>query len=283
MKQNKANDCVKLYNGVEIPILGFGTWLVKNDVAPEVVKTALEVGYIHIDSAQAYGNEEGVGIAIRNSGVDRKNIFITSKVMAEIKDYETAKKSIELSLQKLGTDYIDLMLIHCPTPWKEYKTEGGYRYEKENLAVWKAMEEAYKEGKLRSIGVSNFNIDDIKNIMNNASIKPMVNQIPILLGYVQKDLIKFCFDNDIKVESYSPLGHGRLINNENVENIRKGLKSEFSLDMGTAELLLSYASSYSHIILPKASSREHMLDNMKFFIKLDDDVLKYIEDNFPQE
>lgn len=280
MKQNSAKDCVKLHNGVEIPILGFGTWLVKNDVAPEVVKTAIEVGYIHLDSAQAYGNEEGVGVAVRNSGIDRKNIFITSKIMAEIKDYETAKKSIDLSLQKLGTDYIDLMLIHCPMPWREYSYEGGYRYEKENLAVWKAMEEAYKEGKLRSIGVSNFNIDDLKNLMNNASIKPMVNQIPIYLGCVQKDLIKFCFDNDIKVESYSPLGHGRLINNEKVENIRKGLKSKFSLDMGTAELLLSYASTYSDIILPKASSRDHMVDNMKFFIKLDDDVIEYIEENF---
>ena len=280
MKQNNANDSIKLYNGVDIPRLGFGTWLVNNEVAPEVVKLALEVGYIHIDSAQAYGNEEGVGIALRNSGIDRKNIFITSKVMADIKDYETTKKSIDLSLQKLGTDYIDLMLIHCPMPWREYSYEGGYRYEKENLAVWKAMEEAYKEGKLRSIGISNFNIDDIKNIMNNAEIKPMVNQIPIYLGLVQRDLIKFCWENDIKVESYSPLGHGRLINNEKVEKIREGLKDKFSLDMGTAELLLSYASTYSDIILPKASSRDHMVDNMKFFIKLDDDVIEYIEENF---
>ena len=285
----EEEDIFTLYNGVEVPRLGFGTWLVENDVAPEVVKTAINAGYIHIDSAQAYGNESGIQIAIKNSLFERKDLFITSKVKAEIKNYEEAKKSIDESLKKLGTDYIDLMLIHCPQPWREYSLKDGYRYEKENLEVWRAMCEAYKEGKLRSIGVSNFNIDDLKNIINNSDIKPMVNQIPIHLGNVWKELINYCREQNVMVESYSPLAHARLFSDEVKNNVYYKIYNElkaipelkaFDDSLNAAQTYLSYASSYSDIILPKASSIDHMLDNMKYLIKLDDAILLKMEDLF---
>lgn len=287
--EGDKNDIFTLYNGVEIPRLGFGTWLVHNDVAPEVVKNAINVGYIHIDSAQAYGNEAGIKEAIQNSLFKREDLFITSKVQAEIKSYEQAKQSIEESLERLGTDYIDLMLIHCPTPWREYQLTGGYRYEKENLEVWKALSEAYKAGKIRSIGVSNFNIDDIKNIINHSDIKPMVNQIPIHLGNVWKELIDYCRANQIAVESYSPLAHARLFTDENRDNVYLKVYNDirripelkvFEHSLNAAQTYLSYASSYSDIILPKASSLEHMLDNMKYLVSLDDNILRKMEELF---
>ena len=275
----EEEDIFTLYNGVEVPRLGFGTWLIENEVAPEVVKNAINAGYIHLDSAQAYGNEEGIKEAIKNSLFKREDIFITSKVRAEIKNHEDAKKSIDESLRKLGVDYIDLMLIHCPMPWKEYDANGGYRYEKENLDVWKAMVEAYKEGKLRSIGVSNFNIEDLKNIINNSEIKPMVNQIPIHLGKTQKELVDFCHKENIMVEAYSPLAHARLLNDE----MRKGIYLavyEVLNELNAVQIMLSYASSYSDIILPKASSLDHMLDNMKYEVKLKEETLKKIEEAY---
>ena len=158
-----------------IPKIGLGTWLIDNDKVGSIVKDAISLGYIHIDTAQAYENEEGIGDALVSLGVARSDIFITSKVRAEIKDYAKAKASINESLRKLKVDYIDLMLIHCPQPWDELGQ--SYRYEKENLEVWKALVEAYNEGKIKSIGVSNFNIHDLDNIISNSSVKPMVNQV----------------------------------------------------------------------------------------------------------
>lgn len=272
-------DIFTLYNGVEVPRLGFGTWLIENEKAKEVVKVAVNAGYIHIDSAQAYGNEEGVGIALKNALFHREDIFITSKVKAEIKDYEGAKRSIEESLEKLGTDYIDMMLIHCPMPWNEYRREGGYRYQKENLAVWKALEEAYEAKKIRSIGVSNFNIDDLKNMVEHAKIKPMVNQIPLFLGDVDKDLVAFCNENEIMVESYSPLAHGRLLQegkkNEIYNEVTKGNPALSKYNW--SQLLLSYASTYADIILPKASSLGHILEDMDYQVKLDKGAIELIE------
>ena len=150
-----------LYNGVKIPVNGYGTWLVDQEVAEERVKLALEVGYRHIDSAQAYGNEVGVGNGFRASGLKREEVFITTKVRAELKTYEQAKASMEESLERLGLDYVDLILIHCPQPWNEFR--GEKRYFKENIGVWKALEEFYKAGKARSIGISNFLVDDMEN------------------------------------------------------------------------------------------------------------------------
>ena len=184
-----------LHNGVKAPALAYGTWLIKNENAANCVKMALDAGYRHIDTAQAYGNEKGVGEGIRLSGLKREEIFITSKVKAEIKSYKKAKQSIEDSLKRLGVDYIDLMLIHCPQPWALFRSP--FRYFKQNREVWRALEEAYKEGKLRAIGVSNFLVDDLENIINNCEIKPMANQILLHIGETPVDVIKYCQENDI--------------------------------------------------------------------------------------
>ena len=178
-----------LHNGVKAPALAYGTWLIKNENAANCVKMALEAGYRHIDTAQAYGNEEGVGQGIRESGLKREEVFITSKVKAELKSYAKAKASIDESLKKLGVDYIDLMLIHCPQPWALFR--GPFRYFKQNIQVWKAMEEAYKDGKIRAIGVSNFLVDDLENIINNCdrsfyiSVKPLL----MLLNSAKKTIL----------------------------------------------------------------------------------------------
>ena len=136
------NKKLNLYNNEQIPVLGYGTWLIKNENAEECVKTALEIGYRHIDTAQAYGNEEGVGKGIKASGLKREEIYVTTKVEGDIKTYEEAKRSIDESLRKLDLDYVDLILIHCPQPWAEFR--GEKRYFKENIEVWKALEEAYE-------------------------------------------------------------------------------------------------------------------------------------------
>lgn len=169
------NEKITLYNGVKVPVLGLGTWMIDDDKVKEVVLNAFKLGYRHIDTAEAYGNERGVGEAIRESGLKREEIFLTTKLIAEAKTYEEAKEQIELSFKKLGVDYIDLMIIHSPQPWADFRNVNHY-YEG-NLAAWKALCEFYEAGKIRAIGVSNFEKEDIENILKHSKVKPMVNQI----------------------------------------------------------------------------------------------------------
>ena len=270
-----------LNNGVKAPALAYGTWLIKNEKAANCVKMALEAGYRHIDTAQAYRNEEGVGQGIRESGLKREEVFITSKVQAEFKSYKKAKKSIDESLKKLGVDYIDLMLIHCPQPWVLFRSK--FRFFKQNIQVWKAMEEAYKEGKVRAIGVSNFLIDDLENIMNNCEIKPMANQILLHIGETPVDIIKFCQENDIVVEAYSPIAHGRALDDKKIQALAE------KYPVSVSQLCIKYTLQLNTISIPKASSKEHIEDNMKldFEIKEEDIIelmklnrIDYGEDNF---
>ncbi len=156
------NEDYVINNGVKIPKLALGTWLIEGQAATEAVKEAIKLGYRHIDTAQAYGNETEVGLGLRESGKDRQAIFVTTKLAAELKDYDSAAKAIDESLTKLGLDYIDLMIIHSPQPWKAVN-QSDNRYEKGNLEAYRALEDAYKAGKLRAIGVSNFNQHDLQN------------------------------------------------------------------------------------------------------------------------
>ncbi len=263
---------IKLYNGVEIPEIGYGTWLIDNKDAPRCVKLALEAGYRHIDSAQAYGNEEGVGKAIKESGLAREEIFITSKVMAEFKSAKKARKSIEDSLARLGVDYIDLMLIHCPQPWILFR--GKRRFFKENIEVWQVLEEFYKAKKIRAIGVSNFLVDDLENIMNHCEIKPMVNQVLCHIGNTPMDVIKFCQENDIAIEAYSPIAHGRALENEAI------VKMAEKYHVSVAQLCIKYTLQLDTISLPKASSKEHIEDNLKLDFEIsEDDMIELIKLN----
>ena len=206
-----------LYDGVEIPKLGLGTWFIKDKDVVQAVREAARIGYRHIDTAQAYGNEIGVGEGIRLCGVERKNMFITTKLAAEIKSYKEAVASIDGSLKKLGLDYIDLMIIHSPKPWAKFKEKEPFF--EGNREAWKALEETYKAGKLRSIGVSNFGQTDIDNILSSCSVKPMVNQILVHISNTPAALIKYCQSNGILVEAYSPFGHGELFKNEEVKRL----------------------------------------------------------------
>ena len=252
-----------LLNGNTIPALAFGTWLIDNKDAPRCVKLALEAGYTHIDRAQAYGNEEGVGKAIRESGIPREKIYLTTKVAAELKSYKKAKKSIDESLMRLGLDYIDLILIHSPQPWALFR--GRRKFYKENREVWKALEEAYKEGKVKAIGVSNFNVNDLNNIINNCEIKPMANQILCHVGKVDRKVIDFCEQNNIVVESYSPIGHGRMLKN------KKLLAFAEKYNVSIAQLCIQYTLQLNTVSIPKASSRDHIEQNFKLGFTISDE------------
>lgn len=262
-----------LTNGVTIPKLALGTWLIENDIAENAVHSALETGYRHIDTAQAYGNESGVGKGVRKFGISRDSVFVTSKVAAENKSYKTAADSIDVSLDKLGLDYIDLMLIHSPQPWKEVNQTDN-RYYEENTEVWRAMEDALKAGKLRAVGVSNFLEDDIKNLYKNCSVKPMVNQILAHISNTPLKLIDFCQSEGIVVEAYSPIAHGEALKNPKIIDMSN------KYGVSAAQLCLKYDLQLGMIVLPKSTSPQHMEENshLDFEITEDDmNALKKIE------
>lgn len=261
-----------LSNGVKVPEVGFGTWLIKNADAERCCLMAFEAGYTHIDSAQAYGNEQGVGEAVRKCGIPREKLFITTKVQAELKNYKKAKASIDESLKKSGLDYFDLILIHCPQPWMLFR--GKRRFFKENIEVWKALEDAYFEGKVKAIGVSNFLVDDLENILGNCRVKPMVNQVLCHIGNTPIDVIKFCQQNGIIIESYSPIAHGAALNDKKI--IAMAEKYHVSV----AQLCIKYTLQLDTISLPKASSKEHIEDNLKLDFEIsEEDMIELIKLN----
>ena len=204
------NKAVTLSNGVEVPQLALGTWLIDDAVVSDAVKNAISIGYTHIDSAQAYGNERGVGEGIRTCGVAREKIFVTTKVAAEHKDYKSAAEGIDESLRKMGLDYIDMMIIHSPQPWKEVN-QSDDRYIEGNREAWRALTDAYKAGKLRAIGVSNFLNEDIDSLWEVAEIKPMVNQVLCHISNTPLELIDYCQNKGIVMEAYSPVAHGEAM------------------------------------------------------------------------
>lgn len=260
----------KLYNGNIITYPCLGTWQIDNEAVVDAVKTALELGYRHIDSARAYQNEEGVGRAIKESNVKREELYITTKVPAEVKSYEEAKFCISESLKKLGT-YIDLILIHAPRPWKEMWDPNASRYFKENLEVWKALVEAYQEGSVKAIGVSNFQIDDIENIINNSDILPMVNQICIHIGNYPKELIEYCQKKNILVEAYSPNATGRLQNNEKVREMAE------KYQVSVAQLGIRFDFQLDTLPLPKSTHREYMIQNVNIDFEISDEDMEYLK------
>ena len=263
---------IRFYNGVEAPTLAYGTWLINNSDAANCVKLAIKHGYRHIDTAQAYGNEEGVGLGIRESGIKRENIFVTTKVQAEHKTYKKAKESIDQSLKKLGLEYIDLILIHAPQPWAKFR--GKNKYYKENIEVWKALEDAYKEGKVKAIGVSNFLIPDLENIINNCEIKPMANQILLHIGNTPMDVLKYSQEHGIVVEAYSPIAHGAALKNKAISLMAN------KYHVSIAQLCIKYTLQLDTISIPKASSEEHIKDNASLNFEIsEDDMVELIKLN----
>lgn len=266
------NENYTLSNGVKIPKIGLGTWLIPDGEAAQAVRDAVEMGYRHIDTAQAYGNERGVGEGVRTCGVPREEIFVTSKVAAEHKTYESVAKSIDESLAKLGMDYMDLMIIHCPQPWAEFR--GERRYFTENKEVWRALEKAYKDSKVKAIGVSNFLVDDLENILDGCEVKPMVNQILTHITNTPLELINFCREHGILCEAYSPIAHGEALKNRLILSVAE------KYSVTPAQLCVRYALQLGMVVLPKTSNPEHMKNNadIEFEISAEDmDILELAE------
>jgi diketogulonate reductase-like aldo/keto reductase len=242
-----------LANDVEIPKLGLGTWLISNADVVGAVKDAVAIGYRLIDTAQAYGNEEGVSDAIRASGVSRDEIFLTTKLAAEVKSYEQAVEAIDGSLSRMSVDHIDLMIIHSPQPWQEFG--GNDRCFEGNREAWRALEEAYGAGKLRAIGVSNFEREDLDNILGSCTVKPMVNQVLAHISHTPHELIRFTQEHGILVEAYSPIAHGELLKNEQVREIAE------NYDVTVPQLSIRYTLQLALLPLPKTANPEHMKSN----------------------
>lgn len=243
----------KFSNGVEVPKLGLGTWFIADDKVADAVKEAVKIGYRHIDTAQAYQNERGVGEGVRNAGIKREDLFVQNKLAAEIKSYDEAVKAIDESLEKMGLDYIDLMIIHSPKPWQDFL--GDEKFFEGNLEAWKALEDAYKAGKLKAIGVSNFEIEDLQSLIDNGSVKPMVNQVLAHISNTPTELIGFCEANDILVEAYSPIGHGELFKNEEV----KAMAEKYNVSV--PQLGIRYCLQLGMLPLPKTANPDHMKNN----------------------
>lgn len=261
-----------LSNGIEIPKLGLGTWFIRNGNASQAVEDAVKIGYRHVDTAQAYHNESGVGDGIKTCGVKREDIFVTTKLAAEAKTYKKSVAAIDKSLQKLGLDYIDMMIIHSPQPWTKFR--GKDHYEEGNREAWRALEEAYKAGKLRAIGVSNFEKLDIDNILNTCTVKPMVNQVLAHVGNTPFELIEYMQSKEILVEAYSPVAHGVLLNNQAVQTIAK------KYGVSVPQLCIRYDLQLGLLPLPKTANPKHMDNNadLDFVISEEDMVtLKNIE------
>ncbi len=241
-------------NGVSIPKIGFGTWQIPDgEVAYGAVSYALEAGYRHIDTAQIYGNEASVGRAIADSSLAREDIFLTTKVWNDKVGYEDTLVSVEESLKKLQTDYLDLLLIHWPNPKASRETIG---YKERNAQVWKALEELYKTGKVRAIGVSNFMEHHLEALLETAEIKPHANQIMLAPGCPQDQLVAYCKDKGILLEAYSPFGTGTLFGSELAADLAR------QAGCSVAQLALAWSLAKGFLPLPKSTSPENIKANV---------------------
>ena len=254
-KMKNEKDTYRLLNGVEIPCIGFGTWQTPDgDVAVNSVKCAIQAGYRHIDTAQAYGNEEGVGEGIRQSGIAREELFVATKLWNNNHTYDLTMRTFEESLRKLGLSYVDLFLIHWPNP-AMYRS----RWEQANAESWKAMEELYKAGKIRAIGISNFRKHHIEALLKTAEIKPMVNQIRLCPGETQDELVEYCKSQGMVLEAYSPLGNGKIFDVPEM----KALADKYGKSI--AQICIRWGLQQGYLPLPKSVTPSRIADNLKVF------------------
>ena len=255
MNFNSLEDTYTLNNGVKIPIIGFGTWQTPDgDIAKHAVEVALSAGYRHIDTAAAYGNEKSVGQAIKNSGINRHDLFITTKLWNADHGYKSAKAAIDRSLQNLKVEYLDLYLIHWPNP-----VDMRDHWAEANAESWRAMEEAVQAGKIRAIGVSNFRKRHLDELLKTAEIKPVVNQIMLNPSDLQPDVVKV--NNELKLlsEAYSPLGTGGLLGNETVNEIAS------EVGKSPAQVLIRWSLEHGFLPLPKSVHDKYIRANAEVF------------------
>lgn len=252
---NKATDTYKLQNGVEIPCIGFGTWQTPDgEVAVSSVCSAIQAGYRHIDTAQAYGNEESVGRGIRESGVRREDLFLTTKLWNEYHSYDLTMSTFEESMKKLGVDYVDLFLIHWPNPvaFRDH-------WQQANAEVWRAMEELYRAGRIRAIGVSNFRPHHLEALMETATIAPMVNQIRLCPGDTQDAVVDYCRSHDMVLEAYSPLGVGRVFGVPEMQRLAE------KYDRSIAQICIRWSLQRGYLPLPKSVTPSRIAENLEVF------------------
>ena len=263
------NDGYLLSNGVSIPCIGFGTWQTPNgDVAVSSVLSAIEAGYRHIDTAQGYGNEESVGIAVHRSGVRREDLFLTSKLANNMRGYENTLTAFEVTLKRLGTDYLDLFLIHWPNPiaFRDHWQEA-------NASSWRAFEELYRQGRIRSIGVSNFHPRHVQALMETATIAPMVNQLRLCPGDTQDDVVADARAHGMQVEAYSPLGTGKIFQVPEMQ----ALSEKYGKSI--AQLCIRWSLQRGYLPLPKSVTPERIRENTDVFdFELSDADVQLIAD-----
>ncbi len=251
----KLTDTFELYNGVKVPCVGYGTYLTPNgEIAKSSVIEAINAGYRHIDTAFAYGNETAVGEGIRATGIGRDEIFVTTKHWVTMRGYEKATEAIDISLKNLGLDYLDLYLIHWPCvekvspDWKEI-----------NAGTWRAFEDAYKNGKIRAIGVSNFQKKHYDALVELCEIKPMVNQIEFHPGYTQPETVEYSQKNGMLVQAFSPLGCGTILGNETLAAIAK------KYNKTVAQVCLRFVLQSGLNVLTKSVTPARITENAQIF------------------
>lgn len=258
-------------NTISIPDIGFGTYKMENpEETYQAVLWALEAGYKLIDTASVYKNEEYIGQALKNSGISRNNIFITSKVWNDMQGYNTTIESCYQSLEKLQTDYLDLFLIHWPVPFK-------YRNNWKPLMqeTWQALEYLKKQNIVKYIGISNFKIHHLEYLLSIAEIMPSINQIELHPGHISGEIISYCQKNNILIEAWGPLGQNKLIENETIKQIATKYQKT------TAQIMLKWSIQNGYIPLPKSSNKERIFSNIDIFnFELTDEDISIIN-NIP--
>lgn len=256
-----------LQNGVEIPKVGFGTWQIPGGkTAYDAVSNALKTGYRHVDTAQAYANESSVGKAIRDSNVLRDDIFVTSKLPASIKSHDDVLAAFDKTMTNLGLKQLDLYLIHAPWPWDQIGTD----HDRANVETWKAMEKIYQSGRVKAIVVSNFNVHDLKNILENATVAPMVDQILYYVGYTEPKITKYAQEQGMLMEAYSPLATGDLINNPTIKEMAA------KYNVSAAQLALRFCIENSVLPLPKATGQAHINANAQLDFSISAEDMKVL-------
>jgi 2,5-diketo-D-gluconate reductase A len=252
---------ISFNDGLSIPQVGLGVWQTPNETAAPAVRAAIDAGYRHVDTAAIYGNEEGVGEGIRSSGVDRQDIFLTTKLWNEAQGFDSTLKAFDESLKRLGTDYVDLYLIHWPAPKKDLY-----------LDTWKAFVQLHKEGRAKSIGVSNFGAEHLKRIIGETGVTPVLNQIELHPDFQQRALRQTHDELGIKTESWSPLGQGQLLSNATIGTIAT------KHSRTAAQVIIRWHIDNGLIVIPKSVTPSRIAENFKVFdFKLDADDLKQID------
>ena len=247
-------DTYKIYNGVGIPCVGLGTWQSNDETAKLAVLSALSLGYRLIDTAAAYGNERGVGAGIAASGLAREEVFVTSKLRNAAHGYKATLEAFEGTMERLGLEYLDLYLIHWPNP-VQFRTH----WEESTAGTWAAFEELYKAGRIKAIGVSNFMPHHIDTLMKTATVKPMVNQLKLCPGITQPEIVKYCNENGIVVEAYSPFGTGTVFENDEMKRISQ----KYGKSIG--QICLKWSLQMGFVPLPKSANPMRIKENGEIF------------------